>query len=888
MLKLKHILFFSLFFIVNFLFAQDGVIDLRDANFNKTLYLDGQWEFYWQQLLTPADFENSNAQDISYINVNGVWNEFIYDGKKIGGQGYATYRVNVLLPATGEYTIKIHQVLSAYKLWINGENVSQAGVVAENEEDYTPYVFTNEVNFVTDTNVLDIVMQVANYSHRVGGIQEKIEFGHPNFIEQKTTNHLLFTFFILGAELIFALYFFISFFFRQKDWAYIFFSIAILVSILFDLVNGEMVLLRFFPEISFELQKKIDFFSNYSRLAFFILFLWHSFREYKIINKVIFIIVFLFASLLSVLVVVTKCSVFSYTLLPFMGVATIGFMYFLFVTIYGYFKKVPFIIYSLLGLFFLNAAAINDILYNLNVINTGYLLSTGLLMFFIGHSITLSLKYSRSTQSVSVLSMQFKKYDDLLEKLIAVASYELHKIIDIVAGELQADYWELLTEKETLIVECAKYEGKTICGSLPKDFQSKIQIELMQIAIKERQIKIGNIDEKYFVILPIYDENILKAVFYLEKDKRISRTNQQLLEMLLPQLATFIDNYNFYYNLENLNKNLEKIIEERTQQVYKQKHQLEIKKGQLSEKIEELNIASKVVEDLNKELDKTKQKLADQNKLLEKKKEELQSQKNILEEKEHYIKQSIYYAKKIHSVYFDASCKNFSEYFVYNSPKDIVSGDFVTHYVIEDYILIAMVDTTGRNVSAAFLSFLIQSLFEDIATHNPDLIFDTALFLNNLRAAFIKSLGLDNEQRKITDSFDISLCFIEKKSGKIKFSGARLPLVVVRNREYIVIEADNFSVGGHISNFEKNFTTKSFVFRNGDMVYMFTDGYYKQVGFKDKRPLGIQRFLNILSEISAYNAQKQREILENKFELWRGTIKRVDDLFVIGFRFANS
>jgi len=889
MQKNKYIvIFLFLFSFVSFSYSQElGVINLRKANFNKTIYLDGQWEFYWNKLLTPKDFETQNILPYAYLKVNGVWNEYVEKGQKIGGSGYATYRVKVLLLQKGEYTIKLHQILSAYKIWINGVCLDSVGVVATGKEKYKPFVYTNEVNFYSDTNVLEIIIQVANYSHRVGGIQEKIEFGNPNFIETKTTNHLLFTFFVLGAELIFALYFFISYFFRKQDWAYIFFSIAIFVSILFDLVNGEMILLRFFPEIGFEMQKKIDFFSNYSRLSFFILFLWYSFREYKIIDKWLFIAIFATSSVLSVIVLFTNCIVFSQTLLPFMGLGTAAFLYFLYIAIVGFIKKVPFIIYSLIGLFLLNLGAINDILFNLNIINTGYFLSTSLLFFFIGHSITLSLKYSRSTQSVSVLSLQFEKYDELLEKLMNVASYELNQILDVLGSHLQANYWELLLEKDFLIVECAKQEKTTICGSLPKEIKTRVSVDILQTAIKDIGYIVDNSSEKAFILFPVFDENILKAVFYIEKDKKIDKNSIKLLEMPTPQLATFIDNYNFYYNLETLNKNLEKIVEKRTNIIYEQKKELELKKAQLSEKIEELNIAAKMVDDLNQYLDKTKQELSKQNKILEQKRKKLQKQRDILEEKERYIKESIYYAKKIHTVFFDASCSNFSEYFILKSPKDIVSGDFVTHYVTDDYILIAMIDTTGRNVSAAFLSFLIQSIFDGIAQHKPEYINNTALFLKELRREFIDSLGLQLAQRKITDSFDISLAAIEKSTGKVKFSGARQPFVVVRNREYIVIEPDNFTIGGHISNFDKEFTIKSFNLREGDMIYMFTDGYYKQIGFKDKRPLGIQRFLRLLAEISAYNAQKQKDILAEKFNIWKGNVKRVDDFFIIGFRFIK-
>ena len=41
--------------------AKQGVIDLRNVDFNQqTIKLNGEWEFYWKQLLTPQS-QTGNA-----------------------------------------------------------------------------------------------------------------------------------------------------------------------------------------------------------------------------------------------------------------------------------------------------------------------------------------------------------------------------------------------------------------------------------------------------------------------------------------------------------------------------------------------------------------------------------------------------------------------------------------------------------------------------------------------------------------------------------------------------------------------------------------------------------------------------------------------------------
>ena len=61
--------------------------------------LDGEWEFYWNQLLNSEDF--SGKTDIKpeftgYMKVPGMWTKEL-NGKKIPSRGYATYRLKIKL-----------------------------------------------------------------------------------------------------------------------------------------------------------------------------------------------------------------------------------------------------------------------------------------------------------------------------------------------------------------------------------------------------------------------------------------------------------------------------------------------------------------------------------------------------------------------------------------------------------------------------------------------------------------------------------------------------------------------------------------------------------------------------------------------------------------------
>ena len=65
--------------------AKNGIIDLNKWNFEEDGIIDlsGEWEFYWEQLLTPADFENNQNNNPEYVIVPGGW--------ETGRNGYKKY-----------------------------------------------------------------------------------------------------------------------------------------------------------------------------------------------------------------------------------------------------------------------------------------------------------------------------------------------------------------------------------------------------------------------------------------------------------------------------------------------------------------------------------------------------------------------------------------------------------------------------------------------------------------------------------------------------------------------------------------------------------------------------------------------------------------------------
>src|SRR5512140_632765 len=76
--------------------AKGGVLDLRKIE-NKekfVLQLNGEWEFYWNKMLHPHDFEEpAKYKPDCFVKVPSYWTDYSPKQVKTTGMGYATYKL---------------------------------------------------------------------------------------------------------------------------------------------------------------------------------------------------------------------------------------------------------------------------------------------------------------------------------------------------------------------------------------------------------------------------------------------------------------------------------------------------------------------------------------------------------------------------------------------------------------------------------------------------------------------------------------------------------------------------------------------------------------------------------------------------------------------------
>jgi len=276
----------------------------------------------------------------------------------------------------------------------------------------------------------------------------------------------------------------------------------------------------------------------------------------------------------------------------------------------------------------------------------------------------------------------------------------------------------------------------------------------------------------------------------------------------------------------------------------------------------------------------------------------LQKQKEEIEEIHHEISQSIDYATRLQGAVLPEQKileKHLSEHFVLFKPKDKVSGDFYWWAHIENHTIITAADSTGHGVPGAFMSMLGASFLREIV--QKEYITHTGVILRKLRKEIIKALKQTGESGTQKDGMDMAIISIDHETNIVQFSGANNPLYIINpNRKEWPQEAIPFGegLGGAevkpnkmpIAIYEKMdaFATHEIQLEKGDQLYMFSDGYADQFGGPKGKKFKYKPFKRLLLENADKPMQEQKEILNQAFENWKGSLEQIDDVVVVGVK----
>ncbi len=257
---------------------------------------------------------------------------------------------------------------------------------------------------------------------------------------------------------------------------------------------------------------------------------------------------------------------------------------------------------------------------------------------------------------------------------------------------------------------------------------------------------------------------------------------------------------------------------------------------------------------------------------------------NEINSKNYQITKSIEYAGLIQSAILtriDASGVPLPDHFILFLPKDIVSGDFYWHSKIEDQHVVAVMDCSGHGVPAALMSVLGMTLLNEIVLRRK--IIEPAHILEELREGIIRSLGQTKINFDVKDGLQGVVVVFSEQEHRLRYSGSYNSLIITDGKKITQLKTDRIPIGFFEN--QNSFTSHSYDLKEGEVVYLVTDGYYDQFGGRDDKKYKRRQFLDLLSNIHGFSMGQQCQILHDAHKEWKGSNEQTDDILVMGVKF---
>jgi len=425
-----------------------GVLDLRGTVLDQQtlLSLNGEWNFHWETLVTPDNFQEVTSQDPGIvISVPSYWNSYEVDGKSLPGTGYGTYSLMIILPEDHStaicFDIPVFDV--AYKFYLNEWLVDSNGKVGRNKEEEEPWYEPSSFCYRADSDTMQLLIQVSNFHHRRGGFWKAVYTGGSEKVLGRMEHRRMYNYSTIGVLFFFILFFLIFWFFSRWEKLMLLFALTAF-GILMRSVNTGLYFSNAFVDTSWAWQIRMEYLGSYLAFIFGMLFLHRIFPAtyMKYIIRANTILV----SLASISLFVLPVNLFTYEMLIYQPLVLLFLIHYLAKSLIGTFrgKAVDAIFFISLGFFIYTM--VNDILLanTAGAIHANYLSQISFQLFIFAMAVVIILQWVKNYKARMELesSLRFKN------KVLSVIAHDLKNPVASVA-----QFSELLVEKPNLARE---------------------------------------------------------------------------------------------------------------------------------------------------------------------------------------------------------------------------------------------------------------------------------------------------------------------------------------------------------------------------------------------------------------------------------------------------
>ena len=493
--------------------AEKGVMDLRNLE-NKDKFivnLNGEWEFYWNQMLYPFNFkQDKKPVPDCYGSVPSYWTDYKSGKVKTEKKGYATYRLTILLPPDIKSRLCLDVPIfdSSYDLWLDDMLLTSNGHPGKTKDETIPQYDPVFLRISPLSDTLNILINVSNFHHHRGGFWMPMRIGTFQDINKSNANKWAGDYAAFSLLMGFAFFFLIFFFLSPKDRIMGFFSLVLFSVALRPLFTSHFLIYDFI-NLSWLWTIKLEYLSLFLGICGWTWFT-DSLYQSKFIRIVSYIITFVF-SVSFLLTIFLPVGLFSYSIFPVYVSIVILMIYSLYRSFEGLIQKrlvdgIYFFAFILVA-----AGSVHDIMVSLGKSYThiGYVMSFIIVIFIFIHATMLLYKW--------IIAFNEK---EKLRKELEFLNRNLEQMIDERTQELKTRNKEI--EKQSTKIA----------------LQNKQLSETVQL--KNKIFSVIAHDLRSPVVNILYMLNLLKEEEYKEKYDTFANSSIQYAQMVINLLENML------------------------------------------------------------------------------------------------------------------------------------------------------------------------------------------------------------------------------------------------------------------------------------------------------------------------------------------------------------
>lgn len=546
--------------------VEKGVVDLSAVDFDHTepMKLIGEWEFYPNELISPEDF-NEEVYKPNYVQVPSSWDKYNLDQWEGASLGTGTFRMKVRVNEDDDriYGLKTSIIRMATGVFVDGKNVGQSG-----EHEIDSYAAKNEpieAVFKPDSDTIEIIIHVSNYSYDPGGITHSIYFGDSQAIMNLKQKRVSYDWIVISGLLVVSIYIMglfctILFINRRKEYHLLFFALGLLSNAGYRISHGERILYDLFPNMNYDTFfyfQTIPVLLAGISIILYTYFLFRDLSSPKMAKVVCLISLVLIVRILILPTVPVSTTMFIQSM-----VSTFTVIYAVYILLLAAMNKREgylFLVIGAIGLVFeLTMMTLNAYGY----VDIDVLFPFQPFIFIISQVFLHSVMFSNAEKKVKILSEKVIRANKMKDEFLAKTTHEfktpLNGIINISQSVLDdSNIGEQEKQDIAIVVNVAKRLSRMVSDILDisqyeygnmnlqcknVDVRTTLEVVLRVIDFTKSSESIQIINNIPDNLLLVHaDQDRLKQVFYNLIDNALKYTDDGIITIGAKEKGSFVD-----------------------------------------------------------------------------------------------------------------------------------------------------------------------------------------------------------------------------------------------------------------------------------------------------------------------------------------------------------